>query len=77
MARLTIPKGTASGQILRMRGEGLPELRSAHRGDLHVRVTVFVPKPTKRMEELLAELRKIEEEQMKNAKKSFWEKLFG
>ncbi len=77
-AKLKIPRGTASGQLLRMREEGLPVFQGRGKGDLIVRVVVFVPgKVTKRMEELLAELQKIEEEQMKNAKKGFWEKLFG
>jgi len=43
-----------------------------------VRVVVQVPpKTTKRMEELLAEYQKLEDEQMKASKKGFWDKLFG
>jgi DnaJ-class molecular chaperone len=48
------------------------------KGDLIVRVVVQVPsKLTKRMEELLTEYQKLEEEQMKGQKKGFWDKLFG
>ncbi len=43
-ASLKIPEGTASGTVFRLRGEGMPNLRSPERrGDLHVRVEVHVP----------------------------------
>ena len=41
-ARLDVPAGTASGQVLRLRGKGLPGLQGG-RGDLLVRVIVWVP----------------------------------
>ncbi|HEY3377534.1 MAG TPA: molecular chaperone DnaJ [Armatimonadota bacterium] len=40
---IEIPSGTQSGHIFRMRGKGMPQLNSPHRGDLHVSVTVEVP----------------------------------
>ena len=77
-AKLKVPRGTPSGQLLRMKGEGVPNMDGGGRGDMHVRIVVFVPtKTTKRMEELLEEYRKLDEEQLKNSKKGFWEKLFG
>ena len=55
--RLKIPRGTASGQILRMRNMGLPNISTGHRGDLLVRVVVDVPrKLSRREEELIREL---------------------
>jgi len=52
-----VPAGTQSGTEIRLRGRGVPRLRGAGRGDLHVIVTVVVPhKPTKRERELLKEL---------------------
>ncbi|HXV36868.1 MAG TPA: molecular chaperone DnaJ [Myxococcota bacterium] len=42
-ARLAIPAGTQSGKVLRMRGKGVPTLRSSSRGDLLVHVYVEVP----------------------------------
>lgn len=55
--RLKIPKGTASGQVLRMRGQGMPRLDGGGRGDLLVRTVVDVPrKPGRREEELIREL---------------------
>jgi molecular chaperone DnaJ len=54
---MEIPAGTQSGTELRLRGRGVPRLRSPGRGDLHVIVTVVVPpKPSKRERELLKEL---------------------
>jgi len=42
-ATLTIPAGTQSGRVLRMRGKGVPTLRSSGRGDQLVHVYVEVP----------------------------------
>lgn len=73
---LKIPKGTASGALLRLRGLGVTGVSGRGRGDQIVRVTVSVPpKLTKRQEELLTEFAKIEQEQ--SGKKNLWEKFFG
>jgi molecular chaperone DnaJ len=42
-AKLTIPAGTQSGTIFRMRGKGVPSVEGYGRGDQHVRVVVEVP----------------------------------
>lgn len=42
-AKLTIPAGIQSGQVLRMKGKGLPALRGSGRGDQLVRVQVKTP----------------------------------
>jgi molecular chaperone DnaJ len=53
---LTIPKGTESGGVFRLKGEGFPRLRGHGRGDEIVQVIVKTPKNlTKRQEELLLE----------------------
>jgi len=44
-AKLTIPEGTQSGTVLRVRGQGVPSLGGRGRGDLHVLIRVVVPKP--------------------------------
>jgi molecular chaperone DnaJ len=52
-----VPAGTQSGHEIRLRGKGVPRLRGAGRGDLHVIVNVVVPsKLSKRERELLREL---------------------
>ncbi len=73
---LKVPKGTASGALLRMRGLGVTGVNGRGRGDQIVRVVVSVPaKLNKRQEELLSEFSKIEQEQ--SGKKNLWEKFFG
>jgi len=73
---LKIPKGTASGALLRMRGLGVTGVNGRGKGDQIVRIVVSVPtKLTKRQEELLGEFAKIEQEQ--SGKKNLWEKFFG
>jgi molecular chaperone DnaJ len=42
-AILKIPKGTQPGKVLRMRGKGVPHLRSNGRGDQLVMVNVMIP----------------------------------
>jgi molecular chaperone DnaJ len=75
---MAIPKGTQSGKVFRLRGQGLPQItpdgRTGPRGDQLVRVFVEIPKKlTSRQEELLREFEGIEDE--KGGKKSFFERL--
>jgi molecular chaperone DnaJ len=42
-AKLSVPEGTQSGSVIRLRGEGVPQLGGRGRGDLHVLVRVEVP----------------------------------
>lgn len=54
--KLTIPRGTESGDLLRIKGEGFPRLRGYGRGDQIVQVVVKTPKNlTRRQEEILKE----------------------
>lgn len=41
--KLNIPEGTQAGATLRIRGQGVPNLGSRGRGDIHVTVRVLVP----------------------------------
>lgn len=43
MIRVTVPPGTQSGAVLRLRGKGLPVFGGRRRGDLYVRLDVTVP----------------------------------
>ena len=57
-----VPAGTQSGHEIRLKGKGVPRLRGAGRGDLHVIVNVVVPsKLSRRERELLRELDEIGE----------------
>lgn len=42
--KLAVPEGTQSGTVLRVKGQGIPQLGGRARGDLHVLVRVVVPK---------------------------------
>ena len=59
--RVRIEPGTESGEVIRLRGEGVPNLNRRGRGDLFVTVHVTVPdeisKDERHLLEQLAELR--------------------
>ena len=60
--RLTIPKGIQSGEVLRLRGLGLPDLHGRGKGDQFVRVVVWTPERlTADQEEAMRALRDLEE----------------
>ena len=53
---MKVPEGTQSGKQFRLRGKGMPVLRSRDMGDLYIQVVVETPqKLTKRQRELLRE----------------------
>jgi molecular chaperone DnaJ len=59
---LTIPKGIQSGEVLRLRGLGLPELHGRGKGDQLVRIVVWTPEGlTADQEEAIRALRDLEE----------------
>jgi molecular chaperone DnaJ len=73
---LTIPPGTQSGKVFRLRGKGLPRLRGRSRGELLVRTTVWVPERLDDDErELLTELLDSDNVRPPESTRSFWEKL--
>jgi len=54
---LTVPSGTQSGQIFRIRGKGMPRLAHGGRGDLYVTAKVEIPRDLDaRTQELFREL---------------------
>jgi molecular chaperone DnaJ len=44
MASVEVPAGTQPGEVLTLRGEGMPGLRRGRRGDLRVVVNVMIPR---------------------------------
>jgi molecular chaperone DnaJ len=62
---LTIPPGTQQGKVFRLRGQGMPRLKSSsgERGDLLARANVTLPaKLTERERELFEQLAQIDKE---------------
>ena len=71
-AMMTIPPGTASETVFRMKGKGLPDLQHGTVGDQFVKVRVEVPKKlTKKQKDLISQLG--EEKPSKN----FLKRVFG
>jgi len=56
-AVLTIPRGTQSHTLFRLKKQGMPYLKSENRGDLFVKIIVKIPENlTRKQEELLLEV---------------------
>ncbi len=57
--KVKIEPGTQAGKILRLRGKGLPDVQGYGRGDLLVKVNVYIPKTiSKEEKKVLENLRK-------------------
>ena len=73
---LKIPSGTASGDVFRLRGEGMRDPRIAGLGDLLVQVNIEVPEQvSSEEEELLRQLAELEHKNVAPVRKSFLEKV--
>jgi molecular chaperone DnaJ len=58
IVKMVVPEGTESGQLIRLKGKGIPRLQGSGRGDQYVRVKIRVPKKVnKETKKLLEELR--------------------
>jgi molecular chaperone DnaJ len=73
---LTIPEGTQTGSVFRLRGKGVPSLRGGMRGDQFVTVNLETPKSLNaRQKELLQEFAEISGEKVeKSSEKHFGKK---
>jgi molecular chaperone DnaJ len=82
---IKVPEGAQTGRTLRVKGRGMPSLRSRERGDLVVELFVETPtKLTARQKELLRELAGLcgEQQHPKSAgflgkAKRFWAEVTG
>ncbi len=73
---LMVPRGTQSGEVLKLKGRGMPDINGRGRGDELVEVVIETPKHlSPRQEEVLRELAEIEHERVSPRRKSFFEKL--
>jgi len=70
--KMKIPPGTQHGKIFRLRGKGMPNLRTGRRGDQHVKVSIDVPKSlTDEQKSLIRKLGKSFGHKPTEQKKSF------
>jgi molecular chaperone DnaJ len=78
LCRITIPEGTQSGKVFRVKGEGFPNVHGHGKGDLLIKI--FVETPTtlnERQKELLREFSELEGPANTPKRKSFLDKIKG
>jgi molecular chaperone DnaJ len=74
----TMPEGTQTGSIFRLKGKGIPHLRGSGRGDQYVKVVIDVPKKlNEKQKELLREFAEISGDEACEQRKNFFEKMKG
>ena len=75
-APLRIPPGTQHGDVFRLPGKGLPNLRSGRRGDEIVQVVIEIPKKLSREQrELLRKFAATEDKTVLPESRGFFEKM--
>lgn len=73
---MKIPEGTQPGQVLRLKGKGIPSLRGGSRGDQLVRIKVVVPKKlSEKQKDALRKFADISKDNINPEEKSFLNKI--
>jgi len=73
---MKIPPGTQYGSTFRIRGQGLPNMRTGRTGDQLVQIAIETPaKLNAKQQELLREFAKTENKRVLPQSKRFFEKL--
>lgn len=73
-----VPAGTQHGEVFKIKGKGLPDVRSHRSGDEIVQIVIEIPKKlTERQKILLREFASTEDNEVMPQKKGFWDKLKG
>jgi molecular chaperone DnaJ len=74
--KLRVPAGTQSGQVLHLRGRGLPRVNASGTGDLHVRLQQWTPDSmTDEEVKLLRKLQELRPIAPAKREKGFWSKV--
>ena len=83
-SRVKIPQGSQSGRQMRLRGKGMPAIKSSYSGDMFIELAVETPvNLTSRQKELLREFEKLSEDNNPESTsffssvKSFWDTMKG
>jgi molecular chaperone DnaJ len=77
-ARIKLEPGTQGGKILRLKGKGIPEVNSYHKGDQLIQVNIWTPKTLNNQErELLEQLKESDNFKPNPSKheKSFFDRM--
>ena len=78
ISRVKIPEATQSGKQFRLKGKGMPVLRSKLTGDMYIQVEAETPtKLTKRQRELLEEFQKLSDAGTSPESQSFFDRMKG
>jgi molecular chaperone DnaJ len=73
---LSIPSGTQSGTVFKLRARGLPRVNASGSGDLHVRVQLWTPQALSNEEESLVQrLERVQDKAPATREKSIWSKM--
>lgn len=74
--RISISEGTQSGKVLRVKGEGAPNVHGRGGGDMLVKISVETPVSlNEKQKELLRQFGELEKEQNSPRKRSFFDKV--
>ncbi len=74
--RVKVPEGTQTGKQFRLKGKGMPVLRSSHFGDMYIQVVVETPRNlSRRQRELLEEFDKVSSEQTNPESTGFFSRV--
>ena len=74
--RVKVPEGTETGKQFRLKGKGMPVLRSKVTGDMYIQVEVETPKNlTRRQRELLEEFERESHKETSPASMGFFSKM--
>jgi molecular chaperone DnaJ len=75
-SRVSVPEGTQAGKQFRLKGKGMPVLRSSQTGDLYIQIGIETPqKLTKRQRELLQEFEEISSKENKRESTGFFARM--
>ena len=75
-SRVKVPDGTQSGKQFRLRGKGMPILRSSQLGDLYIQVAIETPqKLSKRQRELLTEFEELSSKENSPESSGFFSRM--
>lgn len=74
--KYTIPEGTQTGSVFRLKSKGIPYLRGNGRGDQYVKVVVEVPKKlNEKQRTLLKEFSELSGDEVHEQRKGFFDKM--
>ena len=73
---LELPAGSQHGEVFKIKGKGLPDLRSGRKGDQLVQVLVEIPKKlTSKQKEILHQFAATEDDSAMPQRKGFMDRL--